>query len=258
MVDEENSNRLQEESQQQQQQPSAPSSSYYRYKVTTGSLSEKTRYAYTLHINDFLAYFKIADIAPLQEYSPKLIKQMVKDYVLFLRDVRKLAHSSINLHVSAVAHFFHKIRDDDYRIDWSKAREEIPPDENIRRDRGYTVEEIQKMLSVCYRTREKVIIHLLESTGMRIGAIHSIRIADLSPKSTKQGKVYRIEVYARSSASYFAYCNTETAKTIDAYQKERTDAGETLMNDTPLIRNLYSSLSVKAKKKVSDSQIKNR
>lgn len=122
--------------------------SYYRYKVTTGSLSNPTKYTYTIHINEFLAHYKITDIEPLQEYSPKMIKQMVTDYVLYLRDVRKLSHSSINLHVSAVAHFFHKIRDDDYRIDWSKAREEIPPDENIRRDRAYTVEEIQKMISI--------------------------------------------------------------------------------------------------------------
>lgn len=101
-----------------------PSSSYYRYNVTTGSLSNHTKYTYTIHINEFLTHYKITDIEPLQEYSPKMIKQMVTDYVLFLRDARKLSHSSINLHVSAVAHFFHKIRDDDYRIDWSKARED--------------------------------------------------------------------------------------------------------------------------------------
>jgi hypothetical protein len=73
------------------------------------------------------------------------------------------------------------------------------------------------MISVSSRTRERLVIHLLESTGMRVGAIPAIKIRDLSPKSTKQGgKIYRIEVYSSSSAdSYYCYCNPETAKVID-------------------------------------------
>jgi hypothetical protein len=91
------------------------------------------------------------------------------------------------------------------------------------------------------RKRDKVIIQLLESTGMRIGAIHTIRIGDLFPKQTKHGKIYRIEVYARSSAQYSAFCNVETAQVIDSYLNERTDAGEVLENDSPLIRNIWNS-----------------
>lgn len=240
----------------QQQQTS---SSYYRYEVTTGSLSEYTRYSYTHHINDFLAFYKIINIEPLKEYSPKLIKQMVKDYILHLRDnrSRRLARKSINVHLAAISHFLYMIRDDDYKIDWKKVRLEIPPDENIRRDRAYTIEEIQKMLSACSRTRDKVIIHLLTSTGMRIGAVHTLKVGDLSPKQTNQGRVYRIEVYSGSSDSYYCYCNIETTQILDEYLKERTDAGEVLRNDSPLIRHLYTSFSIKAPvKKVSDPQIK--
>lgn len=159
----------------------SPIHSFYKYKVTTGRLSGKTKVGYTYHINEFLAHSKITDIEPLKEYSTKLIKQMVKDYVLYLRDVRHLSRKSIALHVSAIAHFFYIERDDEYKIDWKKVRDEIPPPENIRQDRPYTIEEIQKMLSAgCQRTRDRVIIHLQTSTGMRIGAIHTIRIGDLS------------------------------------------------------------------------------
>lgn len=130
---------------------------FLRYKVTTGSLSDRTKLAYTYHINEFLAHYRITDLQPLKEYSPKVLKQMVKDYILHLRDDRKLSGSSISLHVAAIAHFFYIERDDDYKIDWKKVRLEIPPNENIRRDRAYTIEEIQKMLSVCSRTRERVV-----------------------------------------------------------------------------------------------------
>lgn len=242
---------------QQQQKRSKEPSSYYRYKVTTGRLSIKTKISYGYHINEFLAFYKITDsIEPLKEYSPKLIKQMVKDYVLYLRDVRKLSRKSIALHVSAIAHFFYTERDDEYQIDWKKVRDEIPPDENIRRDRAYTVQEIQTILSACSRTRDKAIILLLTSTGMRIGGVHTLKFGNLSPKQTKQGRVYRIEVYSGSSDSYYCYCNLETAEVIDSYLNERTDAGEILRNDSPLIRNLWNSLTVKNAKKISDNMVK--
>ena len=230
---------------------------FLKYKVTTGSLSDRTKLAYTYHINEFLAHYRITDLQPLKEYSPKVLKQMVKDYIVHLRDNKKLAGSSISLHVAAIAHFLYIERDDDYKIDWKKVRLEIPPNENIRKDRAYTIEEIQKMLSVCSRTRERVVIHLLESTGMRVGIIPTIKVGDLSPKPTQQGgKVYRIEVYSGSSESYYCYCNVETARVIDEHLKERTDDGEVLKSDSPLIREVYSSLTVKRPRPVSYPHIR--
>ena len=213
------------------------------YRVTTGNLSEYTKRTYQYYINDFLAFFKITDIKgiePLKEYSPKLIRQLVLDFVIHLRDFRKISRSSIKIHCAALSLFFYMIRDDDTRLDWTKIRMEFPPDERIHRDRAYTVDEIQKILdSGCAgRLREKAIILLLTSTGMRIGGIYPLKYGDLSPKDTDQGKVYRVEVYSGSSANYYCYCNVESAKAIDDYLKERTGKGETLQNDSPLFRDL--------------------
>ena len=213
------------------------------YQVTTGSLSDYTKKSYTYQINDFLAFYKITDvqgIEPLKEYSPKLIRQMVIDYVIFLRDEGNKSCASIKIACAALSFFFYMIRDDDARLNWTKVRMEFPPNEQIRRDRAYTIEEIQKMLEVgCSgRLRERAIILLLTSTGMRFGGVHPLTYRDLIPKTTPQGKVYRIEVYSGSSASYYCYCNVETTKAIDEYLKERTERGEVLTKDSPLIRDL--------------------
>ena len=227
------------------------------YRVTTGSLSEQTKQTYQCHINDFLAFYKITDIEPLREYSPKLIRQMVMDFVIYLRDVRKVSRSSIKDSVPLLSLFFYMIRDDDTRLDWRKVRMEFPPDERIHRDRAYTVNEIQKMISdgCAGRLREKAIILLLTSTGMRIGGIHPLKYGDLSPKPTRQGRVYRVEVYSGSSAQYYCYCNVETAKAIDEYLKQRTDKGEVLQNDSPLFRDLRL-LNVKKVKTLSGHNVK--
>lgn len=227
------------------------------YHVTTGSLSEQTKQTYQCHINDFLAKFSITDITPLKEYSPKLIRQMVLDYVIYLRDVRKVSRSSIKVQCAALNLFFYMIRDDDTRLDWTKVRMEFPPDEHIQRDRAYTAEEIQKMLDngCCGRLRERAIILLLTSTGMRIGGIHPLKMNDLTPKITSQGKVYRVEVYSSSSARYYCYCNRETATAIDEYLKERESKGEMLQNDSPLFRDLRI-LNVKNVKHLSSYNVK--
>ena len=86
--------------------------------------------------------------------------------------------------------------------------------------RTYTVEEIRKTLSVCSRLRDKVIIHLLVSTRMRIGGIPTLKFGH--PGLVPRGKVHRIEVYSDSSEHYYCFCNVETASVIDEYP-QRTD-----------------------------------
>ena len=85
--------------------------------------------------------------------------------------------------------------------------------------RAYTVEEIRKTLSVCSRLREKVIIHLLVSTRMRIGGIPTLKFGNLTPRTSPPGKVHRIKVYSDSSEHYHCLCNVETASVIDEYSK---------------------------------------
>ena len=211
------------------------------YRVTTGSLSSDTKVSYQRYINDFLAFYKITDVEVVKDWSPKLARQHLIDYVIRLRDFKRFPRGSINVHVAAVSHFFYMIRDDATRIDMTKVKMELPPDEFLHRDRPYTVDEIRKMLSVCPRPREKVIILLLTSTGMRIGAIHSLNMRDIQPKDTSQGKVYMVTVYSSSpSDTYLTPCSPECAIAIDEYLEERTSmADEVLKYDSPLIRNLY-------------------
>jgi integrase len=155
------------------------------YRVTTGGLSPYTKASYQMHINDFLAFYKITDIEVVKDWSPRLARQHLIDYVIHLRDVKRFPRSSIKVHVAAVTHFLYMTRDDATRLDMTKVRMELPPDEFMHRDRPYTVEEIQRMLSACSRTRERMIVLLLTSTGVRIGAIHTLKVGDLVNRIVK-------------------------------------------------------------------------
>ncbi|MGH9910925.1 MAG: site-specific integrase [Nitrososphaeraceae archaeon] len=165
------------------------------YRVTSAGLAPETRQHYERDINRFLAYFQIKDIEPLKEYSLQHCKQMIIDYVIHLRESEKLARKSIKPHLSAIRYIFFMIREDEFPIKWTKINIELPPNEYAHRDRGYTVEEIQKMLEIgCQgRLREKAVILLLTSAGgMRIGGIPKLKRSDLKVMQTSVTKEKRL------------------------------------------------------------------
>ncbi len=126
---------VQQEKQRQQQNKTE-----YKiiYRVTSPNLAPDTRRNYEKDINFFLNHFKMKDIEPLREYSLSHCKQMIIDYVIHLRENKKLARNSIKMHLYAIRHFFFMIREDEFPIRWTKINIELPPNEYSHRDRGYT------------------------------------------------------------------------------------------------------------------------
>ena len=109
---------------------------------------------------------------------------MVIDYILWLANEKpgkKLSRTSINVHLAAILHFF-QINNDDFNLMIKNFRIHLPSDESIAKDddRLYTTEEIDQVLKVFRDPRSKVVIHLLCSTGMRIGAMPLLQIGHLT------------------------------------------------------------------------------
>lgn len=231
------------------------------YRVTAANLEPFTRNTYEGIINHFLAYHKITNIEPLRTYPLHQCKQKIIEYVIHLRDYLKLQRKSIIVHVSAVRYLFYSIRDDEFPIKLKKVNDELPPQKYAHRDRGYAVDEIQKMLEVgCKgRLRERVVILMLSSAGgMRIGGLHILKKRDLKPMVTSQKEpTYGIRVYSDSEQDYFTPCSPECAAAIDKYLDQRAEEGKVITFDSPLIRNLYNSLNVKVVKPLSYQGIKN-
>ena len=99
--------------------------------------------------------------------ASKALQQKIIDYVGFLKRMRKLGANAINLQLSPIMHF--------YPINYiTLNRKKIGRYvlENIRKhnDRTYKTEEITRLLEFC-DLRDRSIVLLFASTGMRIGAI---------------------------------------------------------------------------------------
>ena len=108
------------------------------------------------------------------------------------------------MYCAAIFHFFEI---NEVSINTRKIKRFIPKDESdfYSTDRPYSVNEIKQILDKC-DIRSKVIISLMASTGMRIGALHmdkerrpGIRLEDL--KKNDEFGLYMIWVYSDASWS---------------------------------------------------------
>jgi hypothetical protein len=76
---------------------------------------------------------------------------------------------------------------------------------------------------------------------MRIGALHSLQIGDLTEVHFNNTTLYRIEVYARTRDKYYTFCTPESYNVIKYYYLNRERCGEVLKDKSPLIREQFNA-----------------
>jgi integrase len=129
----------------------------------------------------------------------------------------------------AMIQAFYKIND--IVLNTTKINKFLPEQRRVRKDRGYYHEEISKMLEFCDE-RTRVIVLLLASTGMRIGAIPSLKIGNIEDN--------KITVYDGDiKYEYFTFMTPECKKAIDSYIDMRSRYGEKINDDSFLIREQF-------------------
>ena len=129
---------------------------------------------------------------------------------------------------------FHEIA-----LPWKKISKFYPADiaNNLR---AYKKEEITKILSVA-DLRDRCIILLMISTGIRVGAIKSLRIKHL--KKLKE-EVGILTVYAESKDDkYNTLITPECIAAIEAYLQYRKKQCEKITDDSYIIRDKFATFS---------------
>ena len=188
--------------------------------------SESTRKSYKFCIEKFLSNYDM-DLAlflklPQDEMTNLIIKYFVN---------KKISKQYKNLMGATLKH---ACEINDVVLNWKKIKKFINSEktgnETNGRDRGYTHEEIQKILGFCDQ-RIKTIFLLLASTGIRIGALRFLKLRDLE----KIDEVYKITVYSGDKEEYFTFCTPECAKEIDSYLDFRKRHDENLTGDSFLL-----------------------
>jgi integrase len=165
--------------------------------------SEYTRKVYTVCLNKFFEFvgsnYEIIECDSSTDL--KEIEQHVIDFVIFLRNEGK-RFAAIHNYVSAICKYY-KIND--VVLNTNKIHQFLPEFRKSKKDRGYDQPEIQRLLEIADE-RFRTIILLLASTGMRIGAIPSLRLRNIEKVSTGSGlAIYIITIYEGFKEEYITF-----------------------------------------------------
>jgi integrase len=174
--------------------------------------SKKTKEKYTEFLNAFLTYADIGCDEILQ-MEPKQVQPLLIQYVIDMRDKMKLAPNSMKVRLASIKTFF-QLNDFD-GINWFKVKKYTGEFYMIADDRPYKREEIKKLFDAAHSLRDKAIILLLSSSGIRRGGIIKLQLKHL--KKIDKHIIYAIDVYKKAKEQYYTFCTPETRNAIEDY-----------------------------------------
>jgi integrase len=211
--------------------------------------SPATKKMYLFYFNKYRQFVLEENI--IRE-DTKLIETQVIDFLLYLK-TKNLSHKTITSNLSAIMHFYTM---NDIILNRRKITKFINTDQKKRsKNAGYTSEQIHKVLEISDE-RLKAIILIYASTGIRLAALPSLRMKDLTEISLdEKEKLYRITIYEGYQEEYVTFCTPECYRAIDTYLSYRVRSGEVIKPNSPLIReqfDIHDSFKVKHAAKAID------
>lgn len=127
---------------------------------------------------------------------------------------------------------------------------EMPTGSEVREiDRAPKREELITMMNHCFSTRDRAVIEVLASSGLRIGTLLSLTIDDVDfsfpdvamiKVRRKTGRKFGGRRKATPGRFYATFITPEAKQILQEYLKERKRAGENLTNESPLITDDYN------------------
>jgi integrase len=128
----------------------------------------------------------------------------------------------------------------DVTINWKKLNKFKSKYYSVTEDRPYTREQIKTLVDAA-PLRDKCMILLMSSAGLRRGALSYLRIRDLQKIDKYQ--LYKINVYKKEQEHYTTFCTPECARLIDKYLEWRQHLGELLKPNSPLFRARFDTIT---------------
>jgi len=212
--------------------------------------SPASKEAYTDFLRRFVEYSNLPEVKTkigvdindntdlLLFEDTRKIQHLIKNFIDYQYEVLHLTPRSVRNYYGAVKHFY---QSNEITLNWNVIKDYVGSVVNVSAnlDMPYTYEEIHKMLDKADE-RKRVIILLLASTGMRVGALPELKYSDL--KWIDQYRIYEIKVYAGfKNDQYTVWCSLECANAINSYLDYRRRYGEKVTEDSYLIRKQFNT-----------------
>jgi integrase len=129
--------------------------------------SEVTKSHYRQVFPYFMKFCNIDDYEKMLKFDRPKLEGLIRDYLIHLRQDKKLAPISIASYLSAIHHFY-EMNDIDLR--WNKLKKFKAKLKTVVEDKPYTDGQIKALLAAA-SLRDKCIILIMASAGLRRGAL---------------------------------------------------------------------------------------
>lgn len=218
-----------------------------------GVTNKESRKVYSNALEHYIRFLKIDGPQRLLEGNQHQLEDKV---IAFIHDQqeRGLSADIIKTRASAIRKFYERNR---IALSWDYIRDAIAKTKKKTKDKAYSVEQIEKMLSVSDH-REKALTLLLVSSGVREGGIPELVFGNL--KLIAKYGIFGIKVYEGYDEEYNTYCTPECRKAIEEYKEFRERCGETIAADSLVIRDHFDPddhIRAKHPRKITPKQVYN-
>jgi integrase len=186
--------------------------------------SEETRKQYNTYLKKWLTFVGLE--LSFDNINRKAIEDKIIEYIIYLKKQGK-SKVAIHNYLEPVCSLY---AINDVILNRKKINKFVPENRKIKNDRAYTHEEISKLLEIADE-RMRVIILLMSSTGIRIGAVPSIKLKDLQDA--------KLTIYENTNEEHFTFISPECEKAVKFYLDMRSRYGEKLTDKSLLIREQF-------------------
>ena len=158
--------------------------------------------------------------------------------------LEKYAHQTVRNFLFGIKKWFEL---NGVKVDWDKI--EFPTSAATQEiDRAPSREELKRLLNHASGSRDRTVILLLTSSGLRIGTLLSLKVGDVNLNypdvacikvERKRGRKFVSKRRGGRGRVYFSWMTPEAKKVLMQYLQEREQAGEKLTKNSPLIGDAY-------------------
>lgn len=191
--------------------------------------SKRTCESYLAAMNRYMRFASL-NMEQLIVLDQKVAQELIIKYLIKRQD-EGISYGLRYLELCSIKHLY---ENNDISLNWKKIKSYMGEEDRKSKDRPYTHEEIKQILTKCDE-RKRVIVLLLASSGMRLGALPGLKLSNLK----KMDNLYQITVYENTKEEHITFCSPEGAQAIDSYLEYRRNYGEKLTSNSPLLRNQF-------------------
>jgi integrase len=194
--------------------------------------SKETKRAYLIFLRKYVEFVHCSSINDLivEFKDSRDIERHIINFIIQMKEEGRNFQSIRNYLTPIIS--FYKIND--IMLNSRKINKFMHSKTRVKKNRGYSHEEIQKLLDIADE-RIRAVILLLVSSGCRIGAIPNLHVRDIE----KSGEVFKITIYENEEEEYYSFMTKEAYDAVQSYLQMRERYGEKLTPDSLLIREQF-------------------